>query len=255
MKRRASALWVIEALSGVSDTPALDMRILREHARNDAELASFIARRLNDEPIAYITGTRGFWTIDLDVTPAVLIPRPDSETLIDAAVSHFGKTGPRRILDLGTGSGALLLAALDQWPDATGIGIDASDAALTVARVNAGRIAPGRAEMRLGDWTDGIDETFDLVLCNPPYVEIDAPLDRQVRNYEPASALFAGVDGLDAYRKIIPQLARVTAGIACVEIGCTQAEAVTKLFDNTHFDLTCRRDLGNRDRCLVAKRK
>lgn len=255
MKRHGWGLWVIEALAAVSDTPALDLKLLREHARDDAEFASFIARRLKHEPVAYITGKRGFWTIDLDVTPAVLIPRPDSETLIDAAFVHFGEAGPKRILDLGTGSGALLLAALDQWPDATGLGIDASQAALAIARQNADRIAPGRAEMRLGNWTEQITEAFDLVLCNPPYVETGAELDAQVRDYEPACALFAGADGLDDYRRLAPLLARVTDGIACIEIGYTQAAAATNLLESEGFRVTCRKDLGGRDRCLIAARK
>jgi release factor glutamine methyltransferase len=242
-------------LSTVSDTPDLDARILREHARDDAEFASFIARRLKHEPVAYIIGTRGFWTIDLDVTPAVLIPRPDSESLIDAALEHFGDNAPKHILDLGTGSGALLLAALDQWPEATGVGVDASEAALEIATRNADRIAPGRAKMRLGNWTDGINEMFDLVLCNPPYVEAGADLDPQVRDYEPASALFAGEDGLDDYQILVPQLMRVTKGIACIEIGHTQAVAVGTLLENEGFAVTCRKDLGGRDRCLIANRK
>jgi release factor glutamine methyltransferase len=242
-------------LSTVSDTPDLDAKILREAARDEAEFAEFIARRLTHEPVAYITGTRGFWTIDVDVAPGVLIPRPDSETLIEAAVAHFGVEGPKRVLDLGTGSGALLLAALDQWPDATGVGVDASDAALAIAQPNADRIAPARAEMRLGNWTAGIDEQFDLVLCNPPYVEEDAELDRQVRAWEPASALFAGPDGLDAYRILAPQLAQVMGGIACIEIGYTQRAAVTALFENEGFSVTCRQDLGGRDRCLILHMK
>ncbi len=246
---------MIEALAAVSDSPELDLKLLREHAHDDAKFESFVARRLNHEPVAYITGTRGFWTIDLDVTPAVLIPRPDSETLIDAAVAHFGATGPKRVLDLGTGSGALLLAALDQWPDATGLGIDASEAALVIAQRNADRIAPGRAEIRVGNWTDGIDERFDLVLCNPPYVETGAELEPQVRNYEPACALFAGADGLDDYRILAPQLARVTGGIACIEIGHTQAAAVTALLENEGFAIRHRKDLGGRDRCLIAVNK
>ena len=255
MKPQGWVLWVIEALAAVSDTPDLDAKLLREAARDEAEFASFIQRRLAHEPVAYITGTRGFWTIDLDVTPAVLIPRPDSETLIDAAVAHFGEAGPKRVLDLGTGSGALLLAALDQWPDATGVGVDASEAAIEIATQNAGRIAPGRADMRLGDWTIGVEQAFDLVLCNPPYVEAGAELDRQIRDHEPASALFAGADGLDDYRTLVPQLARVTVGIACIEIGHTQAAVVTALLENEGFAVSCRRDLGGRDRCLIAQKK
>ena len=246
---------MIEALAAVSDTPALDLKLLREHARDDTELAKFIARRLKHEPVAYITGTRGFWTIDLDVTPAVLIPRPDSETLLDAAVAHFGTSGPKRVLDLGTGSGALLLAALDQWRDATGVGVDASAAALEIAKQNAHRIAPGRAAMQLGNWTEGIDDVFDLVLCNPPYVETGAELDPQVRDHEPACALFAGADGLDDYRLLAPQLARVTRGIACIEIGYTQADRVTTLLQNEGFVVARRKDLGGHDRCLIATRK
>jgi release factor glutamine methyltransferase len=244
-----------QRLTTVSDTPDLDAKLLHAAARDDAAFETFIIRRLNYEPVAYITGTRGFWTIDLDVTPAVLIPRPDSESLIEAAVAHFGKAGPQRVLDLGTGSGALLLAALDQWPDATGLGVDASSDALAIASQNAARIAPGRAEMRLGDWTADVDETFDLVLCNPPYVEDDAALHRQVRDWEPAAALFAGTDGLDAYRILAPQIGRVTGGIACIEIGYTQRAAVTALFEREGFSVTCRADLAGRDRCLVLHAK
>lgn len=244
-----------EALAAVSDTPELDARLLREHARSEEEFASFVTRRLANEPVAYIIGTRGFWTIDLDVTRDVLIPRPDSETLIDVAVAHFGGAGPRRVLDLGTGSGALLLAVLDQWPRATGIGVDASEAAVAVARRNSDRIAPGRAEIRYGDWTDGIEETFDLVLCNPPYVESDAALARQVADYEPADALYAGMDGLDAYRCLAPQIGRVMRGIACIEIGWTQRMAVADLFARKGFAVACRQDLGGRDRCLVLHPK
>jgi release factor glutamine methyltransferase len=255
MKRRGWGLWVIDRLKLVSDTPELDAKILRQHARDEAEYASFVERRLTHEPVAYITGTRGFWTIDLDVSPAVLIPRSDSETLIDAAIAHFGERGPKRILDLGTGSGALLLAALDQWPDATGVGVDASADALAIATRNAARIAPGRAELWRGDWTKGIDERFELVLCNPPYVEDDAAIDPQVRDWEPASALFAGSDGLDAYRVLAPQIARVTGGIACIEIGHTQRAAATKLFENAGFSVTGRSDLAGRDRCLILHPK
>jgi release factor glutamine methyltransferase len=247
----------VAKLAAVSETPDLDSRLLWEHAKRDpATFSALMARRLNCEPIAYITGSRGFWTIDLDVSPAVLIPRPDSETLIEAAVEHFGTAGPKRVLDLGTGSGALLLAALDQWPGATGVGIDASAAALAVARANAVRIAPGRAEIIAGDWT-GTGEAFDLVLCNPPYVEVGAVLMRDVAEYEPASALFAGADGLDDYRRIAPALGAQIApgGIACVEIGHTQAAAVSALFAAHGLQTGLRTDLGGRDRCVMVHGK
>jgi release factor glutamine methyltransferase len=241
-------------LAAISDTPELDLRILRACAGDDvARFEHFLARRLAHEPVAYIIGVRDFWTIALEVGPAVLIPRPDTETLLDAAVAHFGTTGPKRILDLGTGSGALLLAALDQWPQATGLGVDASEAALAVARANGARIAGERAAFRLGDWTQGIEDRFDLILCNPPYVEDDADLSPDVRDHEPHSALFAGAEGLDAYRALIPQLAAVLApdGIICLEIGWTQRAAVTQLAEAEGFAVACRADLGGRDRCLI----
>ena len=178
----ASARIALEG-AGV-DAPALDAELLLAHAlgidRSEmllketvavtAGFEQLLARREAGEPVAYIVGRRAFWTIELEVGPDVLIPRPDSETLLDAAVEHFrGTAGPRRVLDLGTGSGALLLAALDQWPRATGLGIDRSAGAVAIARRNATRLGMAeRAEIRLGDWGDGIGERFDLILCNPP---------------------------------------------------------------------------------------
>ncbi len=258
-----------ERLTLVSDTPRLDAELLLAHAlgiqREDLHFGNhaipdsfgaLIARRLQHEPVAYITGMRDFWTVSLRVGPGVLIPRPDSETLIEAAVAHFGKAGPRRVLDLGTGSGALLLAALDEWPGATGVGVDASDAALAIACANAASIAAGRAEIRSGSWT-GTGETFDLILCNPPYIADDEVLPPDVANWEPASAMYAGDEGLDDYRLIAPVLAPQLAqdGIACIEIGHRQREAVSALFVAQGFAVDCRTDLAGRNRCLVVSLK
>ncbi len=255
------------ALTAVSATARLDAELLLAHAldigREDLLFGDYaapeafdalVARRLRHEPIAYITGTRDFWTVTLHVGPGVLIPRPDSETLIEAAVAHFGKAGPERVLDLGTGSGALLLAALDQWPGAKGIGVDASDEALRIARQNAATIAPGRATIVEGGWT-GIGEAFDLILCNPPYVAAIDVLPPDVADWEPASALFAGDDGLDDYRTIAPALGPqlTPGGIACIEIGHTQRAAVTALFEREGFGVDCRADLAGRDRCLIVR--
>jgi len=176
--------------------------------------------------------------------------------LIEAAVEHFGARAPRRILDLGTGPGTLLLAALAQWPGATGIGIDASPGALAYARRNAERLGlAGRAELRLGDWTGGLAERFDLILCNPPYVEAGADLARDVMDWEPAEALFAGPDGLDAYRRLAPLLRPHLAaeGIACVEIGIGQAASVSALFEAQGFTISSRMDLRDIPRCLLLE--
>ena len=165
-----------------------------------------VDRRKAGEPVAYITGRRAFWNIELHVGPGVLVPRPDSEVLIASAIEHFeGSDGPARILDLGTGPGTLLLAALDIWPEARGIGVDVSRQALSYASANARRLGfEARVKLKLGNWADGLGETFDLVLCNPPYVADGAELGPGSREFEPDEALFAGEHGLDAYRALAP---------------------------------------------------
>ena len=193
---------------------------------DQAPFSALIERRARGEPVAYLTGRRGFWSLDLCVTPDVLIPRPDSETLIEAAVAAIPGDGAPRVLDLGTGSGALLLAALSQWPRARGVGVDRSLAALAVARANAAALGlADHTAFVAGDWATAIAGGWDLVLSNPPYVRDDAPLDPGVRDFEPAAGLFAGADGLDAYRRIVPDLPRLLApgGMAVIEIGHDQA--------------------------------
>ena len=269
MRVREALTAPARRLEAVSMTPRLDAELLMAHAlgmsREDmllsamdgeapAAFAALLARRLAHEPVAYITGRRAFWTIELEVGPGVLVPRPDSETLIDAAIDRFGPRGPATILDLGTGPGTLLLAALDQWPQARGLGIDRSEDALAYARRNAARLGLGdRAELRLGDWGEGIEGRFDLVLANPPYVAADADLPPDVADHEPAAALFAGADGLDDYRRLAPQLPRLIApgGIACVEIGAGQKQAVAALFGAAGLRVASRDDLAGVARCLV----
>jgi release factor glutamine methyltransferase len=266
MRVREALRAAAARLQAVSETARLDAELIMAHqlgtsreamlldrldAAVPAGFEALLARRLDHEPVAYITGRRAFWTIELEVGPGVLIPRPDSETLIEAAVAHFGEKGPARVLDLGTGPGTLLLAALDQWPDASGLGVDASEAALAFARRNA---VP-RAEFRRGDWSEGVGEHFDLVLCNPPYVAVGAALPPDVADWEPAAALYAGADGLDAYRRIAPRLAELLApgGIACLEIGAGQERAVRALFAGRGFTIESRTDLNGIVRCLVMR--
>lgn len=255
-----------------SATPRLDAELLMAHALGvshqdlllkhlgepaPASFDALVARRLAHEPVAYITGSRGFWTVEIGVGPGVLVPRADSETLIAAAVAHFaGRAGPGRVLDLGTGPGTLLLAALAEWPAAHGLGVDASEAALTYARRNAGTLEMAdRAVFRAGDWATGIAGQFDLILCNPPYIGTAEELGPEVREHEPASALFAGADGLDDYRRIVPELPRLLApeGLAVLEIGWTQGEAVSALMRGAGFDPVLYHDLGGRPRAIAAK--
>jgi release factor glutamine methyltransferase len=257
-------------LAKSSDTPRLDAELLMAEALHidrdrlilsppDREVPeifwAMVDRRTKGEPVAYITGRRAFWNIDLHVGPGVLVPRPDSEVLIASAIEHFeAKKGPRRILDLGTGPGTLLLAALDIWPEATGLGVDLSRQALSYSSANARRLGfEARVKFKLGSWAEGIDERFDLILCNPPYIAEDAELGPGVREFEPDEALFAGKKGLDAYRELAPQLPRLLneGGLAAVEIGHDQASAVTALLARNGLQARVANDLGDRPRAVL----
>ena len=259
-----------QRLAPGSDTARLDAEVLMAHAlgttrgemilrhMQDAVPPHFdalIERRMAHEPVAYITGHQEFWGLDFIVTPDVLIPRGDTETLIVVALERLRTRPPRRIIDLGTGSGALLLAALHEWPAADGIGIERSPGALAIAQRNALALAP-RAQIIAGDWTkpgwaSDLGQ-FDLVLANPPYVETSAALDASVMAHEPHCALFAGAQGLDDYRVILPQLRNLLApaGIALIEIGWTQSEAVMALGRAAGLNATVYRDLAERPRVV-----
>ena len=260
-------------LSPTSDTARLDSELLMAQAfdidRDKLLLAppqssvpgdfwAMVERRMAGEPIAYITGRRAFWDIELHVGPGVLVPRPDSEVLIASAIEHFaGTAGPARILDLGTGPGTLLLAALDIWRSASGVGIDLSTDALNYAGANARRLGfEARVDLRQGDWAAGLEARFDLVLCNPPYVRDDAELGAGVREFEPDEALFAGGDGLDAYRVLGPQLPRLIApgGFAAVEIGFDQPVQVAPMLGRDGLSARIAKDLAGRPRALLLSR-
>lgn len=273
----AQALVVASrALQPVSDTARLDAELLMAHAlgvtRSELILrhmhaevpngfAALVERRGAHEPVAYITGHQEFWGLDLRVDRAVLIPRGDSETLIAVATERLRHTPPARVIDLGTGSGALLCASLDHWPQAQGLGIDRSEAALAVARANAERLGlAARARLVAVDWTvpgwHAPLGRFDLVLANPPYVESTATLDPAVAGWEPAGALYAGADGLDDYRRIVPCLPDLLTpgGIALIEIGHSQATAVCALAQHAGLVPSVHTDLAGRDRAIALAR-
>lgn len=236
--------------------------MLLRHMRDPAPAAfePMMARRLTDEPVAHILGETEFYGRRFKVTPDVLIPRADSEATLLAALAAC--PAPARILDCGTGSGCLLLSLLAERPQASGVGIDRSEAALAVAADNARALGlDARAAFAVADWDRAAWAaalgSFDLVIANPPYVEDEAELDRSVRDHEPAGALFAGADGLDAYRVLVPQLPALLApgGVAVLEIGHRQGEAVATLAAAAGFAAALRRDLGGRPRAMILVQK
>ena len=220
-----------------------------------------VDRRRRREPLAYIVGRREFWSLDFAVGPGVLIPRPESELLVEQALKHFpDSNAPLRVLDLGTGSGCLLLSFLSERPNAQGLGVDLSEAALTIAEKNAASLGlSGRASFQRSDWLENVSGTFDVILINPPYIAETAigGLQPEVATYEPASALYAGSDGLDAYRVIASSLRERMAagGHAFLEVGQGQAPAVDALLSGQGLlveGTVC--DLAGIPRCVIAAR-
>jgi release factor glutamine methyltransferase len=276
---RDAALWAeTKFRSAGIETARLDAELLLAHlldverisiillphrtlsAAEDQRFRLMVARRANREPFAYVVGTKEFWSLPFKVTPATLIPRPDSETLIDVAVRNLTFNHPNRILDFGTGSGCLLLAALSEFPAATGVGVDSSVAALNVAEQNSQALGlADRAVWTLSDWDAELDtdQRFDLILANPPYVGENEreSLQPDVRDHEPASALFAGPDGLDAYPAVLAAIGRRLApgGLALVEIGRTQAEAVSQMAQSAGFRAKIHPDMTGWPRVIGLK--
>lgn len=224
-------------------------------------LGALLARRLAREPMAYILGEKEFWSLPFKVAPGVLVPRPETETLVEAVLDGLAdRSAPLRVLDLGTGSGCLLLALLSELPGASGVGVDASEAALEVAGENAARLRlDARCSLVRGDWGRGLRERFDLIVANPPYVPESQwrSLAPEIRGFEPKTALAAGEDGLAAYRALAPQIARLLApgGTACLELGAGQAEAAGAVMRAAGLRVAAlRRDLAGIERCLVLRR-
>jgi release factor glutamine methyltransferase len=260
------------------DTPVLDARLIVQHAlgiswdtlylKDDQPLTaaernrleSELSRRSAHEPVSRIVGRRHFWTLDLAVSPDTLDPRADTESLIETVVAAIPERDrPLRVLDLGTGTGAILLALLAEYPNATGLGVDLSEGALAIARINAESHGLGdRAAFAAGHWTDGVAGPFDVIVSNPPYIDSGdlAGLPPEVREHDPALALDGGADGLDAYRAIIPAIPALlgTGGLAVLEVGAGQAESVTRIARQHGLVPAGRRsDLGGIERALSFK--
>jgi release factor glutamine methyltransferase len=229
-------------------------------AAQQARLDELVRRRLAREPVAYILGEKEFWSLRFEVGPAVLIPRPETETVVEAVLAQLpDRNRPLRLLDLGVGSGCLLLALLSELPEATGLGVDDSSAALALARHNAERLGlAARTEFRQGRWGAGLRERFDVIASNPPYVaerEWDG-LQPEIRQFEPKAALVAGPDGLAAYRALAPECARLLAqgGLCALEIGFAQGDAIAALLAAEGLIVVeRRRDLAGIERCLIAR--
>jgi release factor glutamine methyltransferase len=265
---------------GGIDTPELDARLLLCHAATlsheayiaracealdpsaRARLDAAIARRLEHEPVARIVGTREFYGRSFRVDPRVLDPRPDTETLIEAALAIVDRRGwrqrPLRLLDLGTGSGCILATLLAELPCAQGIGTDISPAALACAAANASRLGVGaRAGFIAANWLDAASGRFDLILANPPYIASSeiAGLAADVADYDPRLALDGGPDGLEAYREIAARAGGALAeqGRLLLEIGQTQADAVAEILRGARLEpQAIVRDLAGRPRMVVA---
>jgi release factor glutamine methyltransferase len=251
---RGEARLLFAHALGISRDQTLTAIATQEQA---ARFGSFVARRVAREPFSYITGRKEFWSLNFAVGPGVLVPRPDTETLIEEALRLVpDRSMPLKIADLGTGSGAILVAALTEFPNATGIGFESSPEAFGWANDNARRLVPERAEIRLAEW-DKAEGPFDLVFSNPPYIasrDLES-LDPEVSCFEPRAALDGGSDGLSAYRslaELLPTLLR-HGGHALLEIGSGQAQAMEKLFPNLEF-LRIAPDLSGVPRCVILRK-
>jgi release factor glutamine methyltransferase len=256
------ARLLVEAATGCTRTDIVTDPYRALTAEQEQTLSDYLSRRERREPVSHILGRKGFWKIMLNVNDKVLTPRPDTETVLDVVLKDFPERAAWNVLDLGVGSGAILLAILAERPAAKGLGSDVSEDAIAVARDNAAALGlSGRAAFLRGDWTAGLaDESFDLVVSNPPYIASDVieTLEPEVRHYEPRLALDGGADGLDAYRTLAPEVLRVLkpGGRFAVEIGYDQKTAVEGLFREAGaMDVRTVRDLADRDRVVTGVKK
>lgn len=259
--RLEARLLVASAIGG--DLTALILREKQPLGAAAERLAALLARRIAREPISRILGRREFYGLDFHLNAATLDPRPDTETLVEAVLAHVdagaGRGVPWRLLDIGTGTGAILLALLANLPAATGVGVDIAAEAVKMASENAGRLGlMPRAAFRQGDLMAGLEGRFDIVVSNPPYIpsgDIGA-LEPEVRLHDPVLALDGGADGLDFYRRLVAGAPALLApeGLLAFEVGFGQAEAVTGLMADAGFRaLRLRRDLGGIDRVVAGQ--
>ena len=262
------------------DGPRREARLLMQHAlglRAEAllagedrplggaearRLAALVRRRAGREPLAYLTGEREFWSLELAVDRSALVPRPETETVVEAVLAEAPPLPPRpRLLDLGTGSGCLLVALLSELPRASGVGIDISAASVSLARANAARHGlAARAAFIVADWGAPLAARFDIVVSNPPYVPAPAlaSLAPEIVRHEPRTALAGGPDGYACYRRLAPQIARLLApaGLAAIELGAGMADEVASLFAAVGLaEINRRRDLAGIDRCALFVRR
>ncbi|WP_028467047.1 peptide chain release factor N(5)-glutamine methyltransferase [Nisaea denitrificans] len=261
-----------------NDSPRLDARLLlahalgvegRLHGREDDSVTAeertffgaFLARRIGGEPVSRILGSREFWSLEFDLSPATLDPRPDSETLIDALLElHPDRDRAYRILDLGTGTGCLLLAALSEFPNAEGVGVDIDADCVQVARQNAEKLSlSSRARMIRSRWADNVNGPFDIVLSNPPYIPTPdiASLQSEVKIHDPMQALDGGPDGLTAYRNIAECLPSLLGedGLAALEFGEGQGPAISRIVEASGLIVEgFRNDLAGIERCILVRR-
>jgi release factor glutamine methyltransferase len=253
------ARLLVEAAAGATraDIVADPYRALTPE--QEATLEDYLGRREHREPVSHILGRKGFWKIMLNVTPDVLTPRPDTETVVEWVLRDFPEHAAWSVLDLGVGSGAIILSILAERPAARGLGVDVSEEALAVARENAANLGlAGRLALLRGDWTEGLAEaSFDLVVSNPPYIasHVIETLEPEVRDHEPRLALEGGADGLMHYRRLAPEILRVLkpGGRFAVEIGYDQKAAVEALFREAGAaQVQTLRDLGERDRVVAG---
>lgn len=260
------------------ETARLDARLLIEHAlgldpheamskserflqaEEQARLQVLVERRAQHEPLAYIVADREFWSLPFKVSPATLVPRSDSETLIETALAQIlDHDAPLSLLDLGTGSGCLLLSLLHELPQATGVGVDRCPEALIIAQQNADSLSlSNRASFMCADWGHGLSRKFDIVVCNPPYIRQDDldSLMPEVVDYEPHHALSGGIDGLESYRAVVSRISDllIDHGKIIFEIGFDQAADVSKIiFENGMQVIEKKKDLSGLPRCIVAQ--